>query len=62
MGKAVFPTQSLLHVGKVASEASRIGFERDEKERERSSQAGDIRPEYRCASLTIHFLKPMSDS
>ena len=42
--------QSLPCVGKVASGASRIGFWRDEKERGRSSQAGDIRaPEHRCA-------------
>ena len=42
--------QSLPRVGKVASKASRIGFWRDEKERRRSSQAGDIRaPEHRCA-------------
>ena len=36
-------TQSLPRVGKVASEASRIGQERYERERERLSQAGDIR-------------------
>ena len=34
--------QSLPRVGKVASGASRIGFWRDEKERRRSSQVGDI--------------------
>ena len=34
--------QSLPRVGKVASEASRIGVWRDEKERRRSSQVGDI--------------------
>ena len=32
------PTQSLPRVGKVASGASRIGFQRDEKERRRSFQ------------------------
>ncbi len=43
MGKAVFPKQSLPRVGKVASEASRIGFWRDEKEQRRSSQVRRLR-------------------
>ena len=44
-------TQSLPRVGKVASEASRIGQWRYEIERERSSQVDDIRehPIHRCA-------------
>ena len=37
------PTQSLPRVGKVASEASRIGQWRDEKERRRSSQVRRLR-------------------
>ena len=36
-----YPRQSLPRVGKVASEASRIGFWRDEKEEGRSSQGDD---------------------
>ena len=42
-GKAVSSTQSLPRVGKVASKASRIGFWRYEKERERSSQVRRLR-------------------
>ena len=43
--------QSLPRVGKVASGASRIGFQRYEKERGNASQAGDKReyPIHRCA-------------
>ena len=43
MGKAVSPKQSLPRVGKVASGASRIGQERCEKERVRSSQVRRLR-------------------
>ena len=44
--------QSLPRVGKVASEASRIGYWRYKKERGRSFQAGDIRaPERRYAAF-----------
>ena len=43
MGEAVFLTQSVPRVGKVASGASRIGFWRYERERGRSSQVDDIR-------------------
>ena len=49
--------QSLPRVGKVASGASRIGFQRYEKERGNASQAGDIReyPIHRCAVLLPHW-------
>ena len=51
MRKALSPTQSLPHVGKVASGASRIGFWRYEKERGNASQVEDKRehPIHRCA-------------
>ena len=47
----LFSTQSLPRVGKVASGASRIGFQRYEKERGNASQIDDIRkhPIHRCA-------------
>ena len=51
MGEAVFPYHSLPLEGKVASEASRIGFWRCEKERGNASQVRRLRkhPIHRCA-------------
>ena len=50
------PHHSLPRMGKVASIASRIGFQRDENVREQPSQACDLREHPIAAHLTFPFI------
>ena len=50
------PHHSLPRMGKVASVASRIGYQRDENAREQPSQASDLREYPSAAHLTFLFI------